>query len=199
MNSTAPETSKQLADVIGPGHFVDALVDYRDNEAPKQGDWEEVDKGRAYYPKNGPLVAPEELREIPEQTDETLKAASAFTTPYVGDSAAVNINTASRAVLLAAGLPTTIVDEIFQVVRAGEHYFIALKPAVVTDNPALTLSFDSATLTHLPLQVHSDTFLISATGRLTNPKVRHRIDAVVKRTGCPPATQTPCIVAWREG
>lgn len=196
VNSSTTETAQQLASVIGAGDFVNALIDYRD--ADSNGEWEALSEGPAYYPKNADLVAPEELREIPGQTTETLEAAHQSTSPYVTGSK-VNINTAPLEVLEvvlvsaqltqeqrthALGLANTIID-----LREHERYFTTLEPVPAPFDSSA--EFGNALRL---LQVHSDTFRISATGRLTNPKVRHRINAVVRRGG-----QDVRIIAWREG
>jgi len=194
-------TVDQLTQLSGSSDVAHALVDYRDQD--QEGAWEAVMEEHAYYPKNGPLIAPEELREIPGQTTETLEALEQFTVavPEPAPRTKVNVNTASREVLRAVGLPR-LAQEILQF-RADGHYFTALAPTLVTESPTVPPPFDPAAPEFLnaqpALQVYSDTFEIHATGRLNNPKVRYRINAVVKRTGCPTAAQTPCIVAWREG
>ena len=107
----------------------------------------------------------------------------------------MNLNTASRDVLLAVGLPT-LADELLQF-RAGGHYLTALSPNVTTDNPAVPAPIDPASaewLNALPsLQVRSDTFTIRATGILAKPAVRQRVEAVVRRSD-----QGMYILAWRE-
>jgi len=194
-------TVDQLTQLSGSSDVAHALVDYRDQD--QEGAWEAAMEAHAYYPKNGPLIAPEELREIPGQTTETLEALEQFTVavPEPAPRTKVNVNTASREVLRVVGLPM-LAEEILQF-RAQGHYFTALAPTLVTESPVVPPPFDPAAPeflnAQLALQVNSDTFEIHATGRLNSPKVRYRINAVVKRTGCPTATQTPCIVAWREG
>jgi type II secretory pathway component PulK len=190
-------TAEQLALLIGSSDVANALVDYRDSDS--DGEWEAVVEEQGYYPKNAPLVASEELREIPGQTTDTLEAFDAFTRVVPEDpGTTVNVNTAPREVLVAVGLPETA-EEILQF-RDQRHYLTALTPDVKAESDAVLVPFADSpeflkALETVPptLQVHSDTFRIAATGMLASPKVRHRIEAVVRREG-----QNVQIIAWRE-
>ena len=56
---------------------------------------------------------------------------------------------------------------------------------------------DGALLTSNRFAVTSNVFTITAESRTERPAVRVRIQAVVRRAGCP-ETAGPCILAWRE-
>jgi hypothetical protein len=46
--------------------------------------------------------------------------------------------------------------------------------------------------------VASQAFSVISEGVSTNPDVRVRIEAVVRRIGCPEGASEPCVVAWSQ-
>jgi type II secretory pathway component PulK len=192
-------SADQLEPLLGSLSLAQAVVDYAD--ADTAGPAESPVEAPPYFPKNAPVAALEELRDLPDMTEEVFTALQQFTFAAPGASAtlAVNINTATRDVLQAAGLPT-LADAIVAFREQG-HYLTSLTPDVVTENPAVPPPFDPADPefqnARSRLVVASQFFLVRATGSTTQPPVQHRIEAVIQRSTDSTAP-TPTIIAWRE-
>jgi len=189
-------SASQLDSLIRETDVANAIMDYRDADQDGPGD-RFVDQP-PYVPKNGPVAALEELRDVPGQSDETFERLRQFTwaAPELAPTQSVNINTAPREVLIAAGLPT-LADTIIAFRNSG-HAFAQVTPTLQTDHPAIPPPFDSGNLEFLNAQPHltvsSQTFRVTATGRLRQPQVRYRIEAIVRRN-----TTGASLIAWREG
>ncbi len=195
--NTAAEPA--LTSLTGLVEVSRAIIDHRD--PPKPGE-DRPDDQPPYVAKNGPFAAPEELLGLPgmtaQQMSKTYETLRSETTPYLDANARVNINTAGRDVLVAIGLPPADADQLLAF-REGHHYFKRLTPAIEIDDPTLPVPIDSSktevlnALSHLG--VASQTFTITATGRIEKPRVQHRVVAVIRRSAGGP----PRILAWREG
>lgn len=195
--NTAP--AAVLEPLIGSPALAQAIVDYRDQD--HEGTAESpVETPPYYYPKNGPVVALEELRDLPDMTADAFNALqqAMFAVPQSSPTTTVNINTAGREVLQAEGL-TTLADAVLQF-RSQGHYFTSLAPDVKTENPAVPPPFDPGNTEFQNARGHfgvaSQLFTISVTSYVATPPVRQHLEAVVQRT--PGGIEPLRIIAWRE-
>ncbi|MBI4004210.1 MAG: general secretion pathway protein GspK [Candidatus Omnitrophica bacterium] len=189
-------SAEQLEPLLGSRQLAEAIVDYADTGT--DGPAESPVDTPPYYPKNASVVALEELRDLPDMTDEIFTALQQWTfAAGAPTTLTVNINTATRDVLQAAGLPT-LADAIVAFREQG-HYFASLTPDVVTENAAVPPPFDPANTefqnARSRLVVASQFFLVRATGSTTLPSVQHHVEAVIQRST---DSSPPRIIAWRE-
>jgi len=188
-----------LGPLIGSPSLAQAIVDYRDQDSDGASE-SPVETPPYYYPKNGPIIVLEELRDLPDMTADVFDKLqrATFAVPQSGPTTAVNINTASRDVLQAAGL-TTLADIIVQFRDQG-HYFTSLSPDVKTESPAVPPPFDPGNAEFQNargrLGVASQLFTVSVTSYVAAPPVRQHLEAVIRRTQG--GTEPPRIIAWRE-
>ena len=193
-------SAAQLGAVMGSPAAAQEVVDYRDadTDGPSESP---VETAPYYYPKNGPVAAIEELRELPGMSQDLFAALQALTAAVPGSdpNPIVNINTASREVLQAVGL-TGLADAIV-LFREQGHYFTSLSPDVLTDDPSVPPPFDPADTefqnARATLGVVSHVFTVQVTAVMESPAVRRSLTALIRRY--PGGTELPRIVAWREG
>ena len=200
-------TTEQLTEITGSTALAEAITDACDREDPTE---DHVERDPPYMAKNASFTAPEELGELPGMTVEAYNTLRAVVTPYLASEEPQNINTVSAEVLRVLGLSDRAVtlvtrfrdgadgpdahaqDGVFE--EAGLAITETLKNAEGVD---LDGTPDGALLTSNRFAVTSNVFTITAESRTGRPAVRVRIQAVVRRAGCPETTG-PCILAWRE-
>ncbi len=185
---TAPEAAPRIAD------YLDANTD------PFGAEGLEVDEGAQppYAAKNGPLVAPEELLAIPglEAEPFALLYRLASVAPLsVPDK--LNINTVSPEVLAAMGMREGTAESL-RACRASGTIFKTEAEIVPTaqESCGIVLDDDEQTLLQNQFGVTSHLFTVNATGRLLNPPIEARVEALVQRSAN--ETEPPKILAWRE-
>lgn len=172
-----------------------------------------------YFAKNGPLVAPEELSDIPEMTPQIYETLRTHTSPYTTTGEPVNLNTATPEVMGALGLTGTTIQMITQFREgpdgsdAHEQDGIFRKPGLailqtLKDHQGVDLTgtpdgnlliSDAFGVSSEVFTVASEVFTIVAEGRTERPRVHVRMEAVVRRKACGAGVPQPCLIAWREG
>jgi len=204
VNTLDTLTAAQRDQLLGSDQAAQAIIAYEDQDTA--GSWETPVLDPPYYPKNGPVVALEELVGVPGVTPDVFHQLHEFTyaVPEAVPMTKVNINTAGREVLVAAGLP--VLAEAIIGFRQQGHYFKSLTPSVETDGGPPP--FDPADTEFLNargrLTVASQVFTITSTGRMRHPAASHRIQATVRRQASEdPKVQlggeTFRILAWKDG
>lgn len=208
-------SEEALTALSGSAGAAKAIVDYRDE--PEAGE-----ERPPYYPKNEPVSTVEELHEIPEIAQagpEVFATLARETSPYL-EGKPENGNTASREVLLALGLSAYTADKIEEF-RAGPDGPDAHEQDGTFEETAAIVPTLQAPPTNWKiadtaqdqkeqailgtLGVVSNTFTVTAEGRVNHPDVHERVEAVILRGGC--ASRVPagapvleaCIIAWRQG
>ena len=204
LNGISAEALDRLAI---PAALAQAIVDARDAPDPAEDrpHWDPP-----YFAKNGFFAAPEELRDLPEMTPEAYNTIRGSTTPYATPEEPLNINTVSPEVMRLVGLSEQAVQLVTQFREGGDGPEAHAEDGVFTDaglgiTKTLTdhggVNFDGtpdgALLTGNRFGVSSTVFTIIAESRLARPTVRVRLEAVVRRAGCPDGAG-PCVVAWRQ-
>ena len=204
-------TKEQLERLTRSSDAAQAVVDYLDGEDASERQVEEP----PYQPKNGPVVAMEELLEIPGVTPQIFETLQRTTTASADPSQPhpLNINTASPEVLLVVagetlgGGPSAAVIQALTAARLGPDGEAGSDDdCVVTQlqdaaNKLAACTQQSPTvfaelLSKASFSVNSTTFRIQAEGDVDSPSVRYRVEAIVQRaTGAQPLR----VLAWREG
>lgn len=204
--ATEPALTALLLPHGGTQELSQAILDYRDPDA------EPVTGEPPSYPKNAPLVALEELRDVPGMSAALFEALRplAAAVPESGAVPRVNINTAERDVLLALGGDPAVVDALVGRRAGGDGILgtdddckaVAFAQAAA-DLSACALAGDPtpvAQLLSLPtatFAVASSVFRVSVQAHVTQPSAaRHEIEAVIQRGSGPPAAIQ--ILSWRE-
>ena len=200
-------SAEELGRLAIPAALVQTIVDARDAPDPAE---DRPDWNPPYLAKNGLFAAAEELSDLPEMTPEAYNAIRASTTPYATPEEPLNINTVSPEVMHLVGLSDQAVRLVMQFREGGDGPEAHAEDGVFTDaglgiTKTLTDHIgvnldgtpDGALLTGTRFGVSSTLFTIIAESRLERPKVRVRLEAVVRRTGCPDGAG-PCVVAWRQ-
>ena len=205
----APVLTALLLRLNGTPELADALIHYRDpaEEAP-------VDEP-PYYPKNAPVRAIEELVAIPglravfPRLQPLVTAAQGAVSPQ-----AVNINTVEPDVLIALCGDPAIVETLVANRPGREGVWGTSDDCAATEmsqaatqlaSVACGFSGDTAPLvSHLSLPtasftISSSTFRVQVEARVEPDQVTHRIEAVVRRTGCGSGAPDPCIIEWKDG
>ena len=160
--------------------------------------------------KHGPFAVPEELGDLPEMTPEAYNGLRESTTPYTTLGEPLNLNTVTPEVLRALGLSESAVQLVARfregpdgaLTHEQDGVFQEAGLAVLetlTDEAGVNLAgtSDGALLSSALFGVASNTFTIVSEGRIKRPAARVRVEAVVRRAGCPDKAAT-CVIAWRE-
>ena len=180
-------TASELQRLGVPLNLAEGLIEYRNGPGRPPSD-----DPPFYAPKARPFCAVEEAWELPGMTAETMDLLQRATYPFPPASTpTVNINTADRAVLIAAGLLPEHADAV-ETFRRDGHRFTSLSPSIDSDAP-FSLREDAGFLTAVQrMGVTSQVFAVTATGVLLHPRTQYRIEAVIQRT---PEFK---VLAWRE-
>lgn len=182
--------------------LVQQIVDYQDGSDPAES---RPDAEPPYVAKDGRILSPEELHDLPGMSPEAYGVLEAHTSPYYAAVTPLNINTAHPEVLSALGLTGATVSAI-ESVRSANGVFNEGGLGIVEtleDHGTVVGDEDRNVLT--TLGVVSQTFRVTSEGMVTleslaqRPVVRARVEAVIRREHCGSGVPTPCIVAWREG
>lgn len=192
-------SAAQLARLTGDAALAQAIVDARDAPDPAE---DLPGAAPPYFAKNAPFAAPEELGDLPGMQAEPYALLAARTSPYRRSTDPINLNTAPADVLRAAGLADSTVGlvlgfrerGVFQ--QAGVVVLEALKDGAGVD---LTGTPDGNLLISNLFGVASATFTVTVEGRVAQPPVTARVEAVIRREGCEEGQPAPCVLAWREG
>lgn len=155
-----------------------------------------------YTPKKGPFETMDELLLLQYFSEDILERLKPFMTIY-GDGK-ININTASREVLLAVGLEPLLIDKIFLVRRGLDSVdftvddFIFQKPYDIASDIRKFIELESHEAKQIDqlnaygkLKTNSQVFLIQSEGKLTN-----REDALT--ISCVYNAKDKIIEYWRE-
>jgi hypothetical protein len=94
-------TKEQLAVLAIEERLAQAIIDARD--APEAVE-DDPSATPPYFAKNGPFKSLEELADLPDMTREGYDALRQNTSPYLGDTEAMNINTMPEQALILSGL-----------------------------------------------------------------------------------------------
>ena len=191
-------TKEQLTQLTGSTQLAEEIVDARDEPDPAE---DRPASNPPYLAKNAPFAAPEELGDLPEMTPEAYNIMKDSTTPYAGAGEPLNINTVTPAVLRALGVTESTVQLLERFRQDGGFRQGGLVVLETLKNEAgvnLTGTPDGALLSGPLFGVTSNTFTVVSEGRIERPPVRVRVEAVVRRTGCPGNAPT-CVIAWRAG
>jgi type II secretory pathway component PulK len=200
---------EQLSMLVGDDALAQVIVDARDEPDPAE---DQPDGAPPYLAKNGPFVAMEELWDLPGMHAGAYAALRRAASAFTAAEEPINLNTATREALLAAGVDDGAIQIVFQYrdgpdgpdQHANDGIFTEPGVAIIetlkdregvdlTGTPAGNLLISNA------FGVTSRVFTVSAQGTTVRPRVTVRIDAVVRREGCSEGLPTPCIVSWREG
>ena len=200
-------TIEELTGITGSAALAQVIVDARDADDPEEDHptWDPP-----YLAKNAPFTAMEELGELPEMTPEAYNTLQQTTSAYLTPEEPLNINTVSPEIMRLAGLSDRAVELIVRF-REGVDGPDAHEQDGVFREGGLMITEtlkndagvdfdgtpDGALLTSNRFGVTSNVFTITAETSAERPMVRVRIQAVVRRTGCP-ETSGPCLLAWRE-
>ena len=213
LDLNADTTSADLIDAVAgiPG-IGQSIVSYRD-----QAKLDEDQPDASYYAKNGPIRTFDELLDIPQVRQQMQKDPAAlaplFEQTTVYTEGHVNLNTASEQVLLTLKKPLiddgTILSSTIQnfVQRRGVGLDGKLggnDDCLLTEAPDTLTQLEScigADPTRLVenLEHESSTFRVIARGIVAKPPLEYRVEAIVKRSGCPADSFSPCVIAWKEG
>lgn len=197
----------QLARLVKDEALAQTMMDARDEPDPSE---DRSADAVPYFAKNGPIIALEELNDLPGMTQETYAVLAANATPYHA-AEPVNINTATSETLKALGLSDATVQLILHYrdgpdgpieheqdgffTEAGQNIINILKDHEGVD---LTGTPDGNLLLTGALGVTSDMFTINSEAIIQDPVIRVRLEVVVRRAGCGDGVPSPCIMAWRE-
>ena len=217
LDLNAETTTKEFIDAVAgvPG-IGQPIVNYHDPAKQQDEDQPEV----SYYAKNGSIRSLDELLDIPEvrqKMQENPVALSAlFEQATVYTEGHVNVNTASEQVLLAIKTPLIaqgfLTEGVIQafVQRRGvgadgelggpdDCLLTGDVNAIPQLEGACQLVPEAIQNLIAGMDYQSSVFRIVAKGVVTRPSVEYRVEAIVKRSGCPDDASSPCVVAWREG
>jgi len=188
-----------------------AIVDYWDPADPAE---EDRSAAPPYAPKNGPLRTLEELRLIPAVRQElesqpTLRPLLDTETTVYLPQAAMNVNTASEAVLAAVGMPADLRASVaaFRTTTGAEEprYFYEADGQLQSTVPFVAIDeLRAFKAGYPPLGTVSQTFTVTASASLAREGRTYTIRAVVRRSAdCPAVQETPrafelCVLAWNE-
>ena len=209
-------TTNHLTRLTGNEAISQAIVDAHDDPDTAE---DRPGGEPPYFAKNGPLVAPEELSDIPEMTPQIYETLRTHTSPYTTTGEPVNLNTATPEVIGALGLTATTIQMITQF-REGPDGSDAHEQDGIFREPGLAIlqtlqDHQGVDLRGTPdgnllignefgvssevFTVSSEVFTVVAEGRTGRPMVRVRMEAVVRRKACGAGVPQPCLIAWREG
>lgn len=149
-----------------------------------------------YVAKSGPAAALEELSGIPELA-EAFATLTAFTSVATLHGK-LNINTVGPEVLTALGMSATTAQAL-AACRAAGAIFESEAAMLTTAESCLGphgLSDAERTLLANVFGVTSETFTVVSEGRVQQPPVGARVEALIERS--PDGSEPPRILAWRE-
>ena len=175
------------------------IVDYLDdNNEPFAPNGLEADDASnpPYLAKNGPVVAPEELLEIPD-VPEAFRTLADFTS-LATLHGKLNINTVSPEVLEALGMGSSAAQAL-AACRAHNVIFESEATILTTAEScvgATGLSDTERTLLVNDFGVSSQTFTVISEGRVQQPPVTARVEALIDRST--DAGGQIRILGWRE-
>ncbi len=194
--------SDQLELITGSAEIAQAVRDYVDPEDPT----EQRQASPPYAPKDAPVVAMEELRDIPVMTPEAFAALQRATT--VGAGTTLNINTVTPEALAAIApiLHDQPSEAIIQILAAARQDPATMDSCIVKDLADMADQLAACTMqdpeafvelrTKANFSVRSSVFRIVSEGLVDSPKVTYRVEAVVQRSQ--DGTEPPKILSWRE-
>ena len=205
LNAADQRDPAELRRLIGSDLAAQAIIDALDAPAPDAED--DPRTSPPYVAKNGPVVALEELNDLPGMTPQMYDILKANASPYVWANEPININTVEPDVLRAMGLSEAAVQEVVTF-RNGpdgrdaheqDGVFPAGRIAETIDARMELSDADFSLLSNPAFGVSSQVFTVVSTGIIQRPPTRATITAVIRRAGCPAGAPQPCVVAWRQG
>lgn len=190
-----------------PGELAARLGDYidADSEPREPGGLESGAGGPpSYTTKGGPLLSWSELLEIPgmaEVQPAAFGALRSHSSVFLGANRQVNVNTVSPEVLVALGFSSNSAQAL-QLCRANGTVFTEQATLLTTLEACLGadgLTSEEITLAGTYFAMVSHTFTVVSEAVIDDRSpVRARIEAVIRRAGCP-SDAAACIIAWIEG
>ena len=199
-----------LRELVGSSEPAQRIADYLDdnNDTFGSGGLDNDQAEPPYVAKNGPVVALEELLDIPGMSEETFGTLRDFATVAGTEGLGpLNINTVEVPVLAAlwaaavldAGTAQAKAQQLAECREREQVVFesqgeIVFKVGAADGCGMEGLSDDEKNLLG-SFGVLSQTFTVQSTGRLDDPAIVARVEARIQRftDGSPPR-----IVAWRE-
>jgi len=176
-----------------------SIIDWRSTEESAESSYYQ-NLDHPYKEKNGPFELPEEVLLVKGMEEDSFNRIKKYITIY-GDGM-VNINTASKEVLLALGLDDDVVDKILSyrygkdgVLGTGDDNIFDTAPNIVP-NLSQFVSLSDSEVTRLSrvvaasLVCNSGYFTVESVAHLRNHKNIARSVAVINRDGH--------ILSWRE-
>lgn len=201
------DTLSRLVGIAAAGRIVD-YVDADSDGFLGSGPEQDASGPAAYLPKNGALVALEELRGIPEVTDEAVATLERLGSVHYTESGKLNINTVEQEILEAMRFENaqTIATcwEAKGKIFEEEADLIAKAEECIGGQVG---PVEQGWLQQANVGTASNRFTVRSRGVVAlapsggspSSDVRADVQAVVQRQGCQPSgTPSPCIVAWRE-
>jgi len=183
--------------------LADCIADWRDADSDKSPDGAEeseyLSKRPSYEPKNGDFESVEELLLVKGMTPALFSKVSPFVTVY--GSGKVNINTASKYVLMALGLSENGADAVLfyrlgnDGIEGTEDDAAAQNVNAIAGEIGKYLSFEDLNIlggliAQDALTVQSEAFAFTAEGKSEMSEYPVIIECVLKRSGE--------ILAWQE-
>jgi len=203
----AAAARRLLSGLDVPSELAARLGDYidADNEPRDPGGLEsDVGQPPSYITKGGPLLSWSELLEIPgmaELKPVTLGALRSHSSVFLGADRHVNVNTVHPDVLVVLGFSSNSAQAL-QLCRNNGTVFTDQATLLTTLEACLGadgLTSEETTLAGTYFATVSNTFTVVSEAVIDDRSpVRARIEAVIRRTGCPSDAEA-CIVAWVEG
>ncbi len=198
----ALQTLLEQGTVSGAAELVQQIVDYQDGPDPAES---RPDDEPPYVAKDGRILSPEELHDLPGMSPEAYGVLEAHTSPYDAAVTPLNINTAHPEVLSALGLTGAVVSAIEGFRNTPNRVFSESGLGIVNTLGGPELIEDDDENILMTMGVTSQTFRVTSEGMVTleslaqRPVVRARVEVVIRRANCGNGVPAPCIVAWREG
>ena len=188
-------------DIENANKLANAVIDWRDDDDNLYGYKEEISESLdyindryAYTPKNEEFVTLEEVLLVKGMDISTYLKVRDYITVY--SEGQININTASREVLLTVGLDNDLVDKIVEYRSGANRVEGDLDDNVFTDSANIAQDLckhydlseeEQEAIIMLAsggiIDVYSDSFMALCTSSLANSRLYGKIICVFSRTG----------------